>query len=77
MTLYQLSLEYSDGALALRERIRALERQAREETDESARLALSSRIRLLSSMWRDMRDIAVLTQHYYERGHCRNAKYII
>ncbi len=77
MTLYQLSKEYSEGAQAVRERIRALEAQVREEPDEAARLALSCRIRLLSAMWRDMRDIAVLTEHYYERGHCRNAKYII
>lgn len=77
MSLYQLSIEYSAGAQAIRERIRTLKAQAQEETDESARLALSGRIRLLSSMWRDMRDLAVLTEHYYERGHCRNAKYII
>lgn len=77
MTLYQLSMEYSEGARAIRERIRDLEARARAETDEPARLALNCRIRLLTSMWRDMRDIAVLTEHYYERGHCRNAKYII
>lgn len=77
MTLQQLSLEYGAGAQAIKDRIRELKTRAEEEKNESARLALNSRIRLLSSMWRDMRDIAVLTQHYYERGYCRNAKYIL
>lgn len=77
MSLYQLSLEYSSGAQALRERIRELEAQAEAEADGSARMRLDRRIRLLTSMWRDMREIAVLTEHYYERGYCRNAKYII
>lgn len=76
MTLYELSVEYSAGAAALKARIREL--KALEASAEGAeQLVLRDRIRLLSSMWRDMRDVAALTEHYYERGYCRNEKYIL
>ena len=77
MNLYELSKEYYMGAEALSRRIRELKIQEKQAGDDSARLMLHGRIRLLSSMWRDMREIAVLTEHYYERGHHRNAKYIL
>lgn len=76
MTLQELSAEYAAGAAALGDRIREL-RAAAALAEDPERLSLESRIRLLSSMWRDMREIAALTQHYYERGYNRNEKYIL
>ena len=77
MTLYELSMEYQAQADVLHDRLAQLRRTLSETKDESARLLLSGRIRTLSSMWRDTRDIAVLTRHYYERSHRRNARYIL
>ena len=77
MTLYELSMEYSASAEALHGRIRELRAQAAQEENDTARLLLLDRIKVLTSMWRDTREIAALTGHYYERGHCRNAKYIL
>lgn len=77
MSLYELSQEYCAGAEALGRRIRELKALEKQVEDDAARLSLHGRIRMLSSMWRDMREIAVLTEHYYERGHRRNAKYIL
>ena len=38
---------------------------------------LELRIRILSAMWREARDLAVLTDRYYERGYRRNVRYTI
>ena len=76
MTLYELSIEYHAQAEVLRQRILQLKHLEANADEEEARL-LHDRIRILSSMWRDTRDIAVLTEHYYERRYRRNARYII
>ena len=77
MTLYELSMEYSASAAALRGRIGALRRLCEEAGDEGTRQRLQSRIRVLTAMWRETREIAVLTEHYYDRGYRRNGKYIV
>ena len=77
MTLYELSGQYRIQADLLGERIRLLKRQELEEEDETERLRLHDRVRILTSMWRDTRDVAVLTEFYYERSRSRNGKYIL
>lgn len=77
MTLYELSGQYRAAAEALRERIRLVERERDEEKDDGLRLLLEHRLRLLRSMWRDTRAVAVHMEHYYERGVSRNEKYVI
>lgn len=77
MTLYELSRQYADTAAALRERIRLVESLREQETDDSRRLLLDHRLRLLRSMWRDTRAVSLHLEHYYERGASRNANYLI
>ena len=77
MTLWELSKQYSAAAAALKERIRLLKTQAEETDSELERQSLLNRVRVLNAMWRETHDIAVLTEHYYERNYCRNAKYIL
>ena len=77
MTLLELSVEYRATASALRERALLLEGQQREMRDEAQRLRLADRIKLLRTMWREARDLAVLCERYYERGYRRNVKYTI
>lgn len=77
MTLWELSRQYGAAADALRERMGVLKAQAKQTESEAERQALLGRVRVLNAMWRDTHEIAVLTEHYYERNHCRNAKYIL
>ncbi len=77
MTLYELSQQYRLTAEALRERIRLVEAERELETDEDARRLLDYRLRLLRSMWRDTRAVSLHTEHYYEKGVCRNENYVI
>lgn len=77
MTLLELSVEYRASAAALRERALLLENQQREEWDEGRRMRLDDRIKMLRTMWREARDLAVLCERYYERGYRRNVKYTL
>ena len=78
MTLLELSAEYRSSAEALRERALTLEHRLREyQWDAAGRVQLEDRIKLLRTMWREARDLAVLCERYYDRGYRRNVKYTI
>ena len=67
MTLYELSLEYTQTAADLRRRIVELEQAGRESADEEGRA------RPLRSMYRDVRAVARHLEHYYEKHAPRQA----
>ena len=77
MTLKELSVEYRAHAQALEGRIGQLRRRLEEERDPDERGRLEDRIRMLSVMLREARELAVLTERYYDRGYRRNARYTI
>ena len=77
MTLLELSVSYRASAAALQERTALLQQQSQQTEDEGERLALTDRIRVLQAMWRETRDLAVLCEHYYDRGYRRNVKYTL
>ena len=77
MTLAELSIEYRAHAQALSVRIGQLEHQMELTGDQDCRCQLQDRIRLLSTMLREARELAVLTERYYDRGYHRNAKYTL
>lgn len=77
MTLLELSVDYRAAPAALRERTALLEQQLEQSRDEAERLMLTDRIRTLGIMWRETRDLAVLCEHYYDRGYRRNARYTL
>ena len=77
MTLLEMSVEYRTQARVLRRRITDLELQWAGESDTTQRLVLEDRIRILETMWREARDLAVVTERYYDRGYWRNVKYAI
>ena len=77
MTLAELSVEYRAHAHALDLRICQLEYLLDRSEDPDQRCQLQDRIRMLSTMLREARELAVLTERYYERGYRRNAKYTI
>lgn len=77
MTLLELSVEYRAQAQALRARIARLEELMEEAGTEEERLLLYGRLRMLRVMWREARDLSVLTAHYYERGYHRSGRYTV
>ena len=77
MTLLELSVEYRDHARALDFRICQLQAVLERTENEDQRLMLNERIHMLSTMLREARELAVLTEHYYDRGYRRNVKYTI
>ena len=77
MTLMELSKEYRAQAYVLRLRIQTLEEKRAALRDEGERFLLDDRIKMLESMWREARDLAVFTERYYDRRFRRNAKYTV
>ena len=77
MTLLELSAEYRSHAGALAGRISQLEVCLAQTQNADQRCQLEDRIRMLSTMLREARELAVLTERYYDRGYRRNAKYTI
>jgi len=77
MTLMELSKEYRTQAGVLCLRIHTLQGGRAAVRSEMERLCLDERIKMLECMWREARDLAVLTERYYERGYRRNARYTL
>ena len=77
MTLAELSLEYRAHAHALDLRICQLNDKLEHTKNADKRCQLQDRIRMLSVMLREARELAVLTERYYDRGYRRNAKYTL
>ena len=77
MTLAQLSAEYRSQAALLKTRIDELEQRHRRCRGKHERQQLERRIRLLSAMYRDAKELAALTEHYYDRGYHSNEIYKI
>ncbi len=77
MTLRELSVEYRAHARLLDLRICQLSVRLEETEDEGERCQLQARIHMLSTMLREARELAVLTERYYDRGYRRNARYTI
>ncbi|MDO4517061.1 MAG: hypothetical protein Q4C76_08055 [Bacillota bacterium] len=77
MTLQEMSVDYRAQAQAIGGRIRDL-RELEKQTDSPLEQeALHSRIRALSVLWRENRELAEHLAHYYERGYRRNEKYTL
>ncbi len=77
MTLRKLSEEYRRSGALLRVRLRELRRMEREEQDKERRFQLRRRIAALSEMQRQVNELTVLTERYYERSYHKNEKYTL
>ena len=75
MTLSEMSLSYRDSAEVLRLRLIELRLARRQCRTRKQIQALDARIRALSPLLRQCRELAELTGNYYERSYCRNEKY--
>lgn len=77
MTLQELSAQYAESDRQLTERLAQLRQQEAQCTDEATRWQLHRRILRLHEMRTQVRELAELTERYYERGYCRDEKYTL
>lgn len=77
MTLYQMSFVYREDAVRFRMRITALRQKARSAATKEEAQQLSRRIADLQLLARQSRELAELTQHYYERGYYCDERYTL
>jgi hypothetical protein len=77
MALSELSKDYAQSAALLRSRLRLLRKLEAEAEDMEVRFQIHRRILALTPMLTEMRELAELTAHYYDRGYYRNEKYTL
>ena len=67
MTLLEMSASYRSSAAAIHGCIVELRGQERAQADPEAAFRLRRRIDELTPLWREARELADLTAHYYDR----------
>ena len=77
MTLLELSALYDESATRIRVRMAQLRADAKEQTDPAAAQALRQRIAELTPLLREMRELVVLTAHYYDRSYHKHERYTL
>lgn len=77
MTLAELSRSYQASAAAIHRRLQELRGQLKAEGDPAAAERLRRRIGELTPLWREARDLALLTEHYYDRSFYRYEQYTL
>lgn len=75
MTLRQMAESYRVQAEVLRHRIQVVSELP--APTEGERRQKADRLRMLETMRREARDVAVICERYYERGYRRNERYAI
>ena len=76
MTLLEMSASYRSSAAAIHGRIVELRALERAQADPEAAFRLRRRIDELTPLWREARELAALTAHYYDRSY-HNEKYTL
>lgn len=77
MTLQQISRDYENAAVLLRQRLRLLRQMLAAAEDPDDIWHLKRRIAELTPMLTQMNELKELTEHYYDRGYYRNEKYTL
>ena len=77
MTLFELSAQYRSGAEVISQRIRLLRQRLKQTNDTAEAQLLRQRIHELQPMLHQCRQMAELTEHYYDRGYKRNELYTL
>ena len=77
MTLKEMSACYAHDAKMLSAVLRPLRERYRLSRDPEERFFLKQRIQLLTQVLTQTRELAFLTERYYERGVWRNEKYTL
>jgi len=77
MTLLEMSSLYADSAAMIRIRIAELRSEEKKQTDPEAVRRLRRRINILLPILREMRELSVLTAHYYDRSCHEHERYTL
>lgn len=77
MTLSELSIQYANSAAVIHSRIAELRAAEGAQADAEASHRLQLRINALLPLWREMRELAALTAHYYDRSYHKHEKYTL
>ena len=77
MTLLEMSVSYADSAARHRLRITELQAALRQSKDPDAIRCLNRRMDALIPLLREMRELADLTAHYYDKRCHKHDKYIL
>lgn len=77
MTLLEMSASYQASAAAIHGRIVELRVQERAQADPEAAFRLRRRIDELTPLWREARELAALTAHYYDRSYHKHETYTL
>ena len=77
MRLKELSSGYRQAAALLKVRLRELRNKIREQTDPDELCKLRYDYLRCTQMYRECRDLAELTEHYYERSYYRDKHYTL
>ncbi len=77
MTLREMSASYRAAAEAIHGRILELRTLERAQEDPVEAMRLRRRIRDLVPLWREARELAALTAHYYDRSDLKNGKHTL
>ena len=75
MTLAELAVSYRSQEDAIRLRIKLVEQLPTHSREED--LSKQARLQILEAMRRDVRDVANICAHYYDRGYRRNVRYML
>ncbi len=76
MTLLRMAASYRQSGELIRLRIAAL-REAARTADDGERLQLEQRIRELSTLYRETREVALVLERYYDRRYHTNERYTL
>ena len=68
MTLLEMSVCYQDSADAIHGRIAELRVLERAQKDPEEAFRLPRRIAAVTPLWREARELAAVTAHYYDRS---------
>ena len=77
MTLLEMSVCYADSAALIRTRIAELRMAERMAADPETARRLHARAESLRPLLREMRELAVLTDRYYDRSYRKHEKYTL
>ncbi len=77
MTLLEMSASYQNSAAAIHGRIAELRVLERNQNDPDESFRLRRRIDELMPLWREARELAALTAHYYDRSYHKHEKYTL
>ena len=72
-----MSASYRSSAAAIHGRIVELRGLERALADPEAAFRLRRRIDELTPLWREARELAALTAHYYDRSYHKHEKYTL